>query len=80
MQNDVQRLSFLTFRRVAALVGVAVFMAACVFFVADNFVLIDVRFFTFFVQMRLAWLVLITFLVGVGSGVVLSWLWRRRRG
>ena len=79
MQEQTPRTPRLSTRRIGVLVALAVLMAAMVFFVADNFVLIDVRFFTIEVQMRLPWLVLITFGVGILSGVGLSWLWRRRR-
>lgn len=79
MQEQTRRTPLLSNRRIGILIALAVLMAAMVFFVADNFVLIDVRFFTIEVQMRLPWLVLMTFGAGILSGVGLSWLWRRRR-
>lgn len=57
------------------LVLVATGLALLVFFVADNFVLVDVRLFTFQRQMRLAWALLIAFAVGALFGAIAA---RRR--
>ncbi len=50
-------------------------LAMLVFFVADNFVLVEVRLFTFQRQMRLAWALLIAFAVGALFGAIAA---RRR--
>ncbi len=57
------------------LVLAAVGLALLVFFIADNFVLVDVRLFTFQRRMRLAWALVIAFAVGALFGAVAS---RRR--
>ncbi|MDQ3654034.1 MAG: LapA family protein [Chloroflexota bacterium] len=57
------------------LVLLATGLGLLVFFVADNFVLVDVRLFTFQRQMRLAWALLIAFAVGALFGAVAA---RRR--
>ena len=54
---------------------VAIGLAALVFFVADNFVLVDVRVFTYERQMRLAWALLIAFAAGALVGAIAA---RRR--
>ncbi len=62
-------------RAVIWLVLVATGLALLVFFVADNFVLVEVRLFTFQRQMRLAWALLIAFAVGALFGAIAA---RRR--
>ncbi len=62
-------------RVVCWLVLAAAGLALLVFFIADNFVLVDVRLFTFQRQIRLAWALLIAFAVGALFGAVAS---RRR--
>ncbi|MBA2470067.1 MAG: DUF1049 domain-containing protein [Chloroflexia bacterium] len=62
-------------RVVIWLVLAAVGLALLVFFIADNFVLVDVRLFTFQRRMRLAWALVIAFAVGALFGAVAS---RRR--
>lgn len=57
------------------LVLVATGLALLVFFVADNFVLVDVRLFTFQRQMRLAWALLIAFAVGALFGAIAARRW-----
>lgn len=74
---DVTR--FLTWRRLAALVAATAVLSLTVFFVADNYVLVEVRIFTFEVQARLAWALIIAFAIGALAGVLLSrlrWRWR----
>lgn len=54
---------------------VAIGLALMVFFVADNFVLVDVRLFTYERQIRLAWALLIAFAAGALFGAIAA---RRR--
>jgi membrane protein YqaA with SNARE-associated domain len=65
----------LTNRRLAWLVVVALLAALVMLFVADNFVLIEVRFFNRGIQMRLAWAMIIPLLLGGSIG----YLWGRLR-
>jgi uncharacterized integral membrane protein len=62
----------LTNRRVGGLVAVAALCAMLAIFVADNFILTQVRLFTVTFQVRLAWALLIAFGVGVVVGVLLA--------
>ena len=73
------RRTFLTNRRVALLVAVAVVLGLCAFFVADNFVLVEVRILTFELQTRLAWALVIAFWLGAVSGAAGAYLWWRRQ-
>lgn len=63
---------FLTTSRVVGLVGVALFLAVLVLFVADNFVLIQVRLLNIRVQIRLAWALLSAFLAGGALGFLIG--------
>jgi len=65
----------LTNRRLAWLVAAAAVSALLMLFVADNFVLIEVRFLNRGIQMRLAWAMLIPLALGSQFG----WLWGRLR-
>jgi uncharacterized integral membrane protein len=47
-----------------------------VFFIAENFVVVEVRLLTRHVELRLAWAVLLTGLLGILIGLVLPKLWR----
>jgi len=58
------RRPILTFRRLLGLVAVAVLLVALVFFVADNFVLVQIRLFTLRIQARLAWALIVPLLLG----------------
>ena len=60
---------FLTNRRLLWLVGLALFLALLVLFIADNFVLAEMRLFTLRIRARLAWLLLVPFLIGIALGV-----------
>ena len=64
--------SFLTNRRLAWLIGLAVFLALFTWFLADNFTLTEVRLFSKTFQVRLAWALVVSVLVGAlfGGGVV----------
>jgi hypothetical protein len=73
------RRTILTNRRVGLLVAVATVLGLCAFFVADNFVLVEVRILTFELQVRLAWALVIAFWLGAVSGVVGAYLWWRRQ-
>lgn len=73
------RRTILTNRRVGLLVAAAIVLGLCAFFVADNFVLVEVRIFTFELQVRLAWALVIAFWLGAVSGVAGAYLWWRRR-
>lgn len=66
----------LTNRRLVALVALAVTLGLLALFVADNFVLVDVRVFWFDLQVRLAWAMLIPAAGGVVLGYVLGRLRR----
>ena len=66
----------LTNRMLLALVASAMFLGLLVLFVADNFVLIEVRLVVTRVQMRLAWALIVAFLAGVAFGVAISRLRR----
>jgi len=65
----------LTNRRLIWLVVAALVSALVMLFVADNFVLIDVRFFNRGIQMRLAWAMIIPLL----AGALIGYLWGRLR-
>lgn len=58
----------LTNRRLLGLVVAAVLFSLLVLFVADNFVLIEIRLVNIRIQMRLAWALLIAVLVGLAIG------------
>ncbi len=73
------RRTILTNRRVGLLVAAAIVLGLCAFFVADNFVLVEVRIFTFELQVRLAWALVTAFWLGAVSGVAGAYLWWRRR-
>lgn len=77
MGTDRRPRTILTTKRLLWLVGVATFLGLIVLFVADNFVLIEVRLLNLRFEMRLAWALLITFLLGTLSGLLLAWLLRR---
>ncbi len=70
----------LTNRRVGLLVAVAAVLGLWAFFVADNFVMVEVRILTFELRTRLAWALVMSFWLGAVSGVAGLYLWRRRRG
>lgn len=72
---------FLTGRRLGVLVGIAMVLALLVFFVADNFVLVQMRLFTVRIQARLAWLIVIPFALGLALGwsAHAARMWMRRR-
>lgn len=55
---------FLTVRRLLWLVGIACVLVLLVLFVADNFVLVQIRVFTLRVQTRLAWALIVPLLLG----------------
>lgn len=73
MDHKARRL--LTNRRLMLLVVVAVLAALLMLFVADNFVLTEVRFFNRGTQVRLAWAMIIPLVLGLSIG----WLWGRFR-
>ncbi|MGC4105200.1 MAG: hypothetical protein QM753_02445 [Thermomicrobiales bacterium] len=58
----------LTYRRLLLLVVVALALIALVLFVADNFVLVQIRLFTLRIQARLAWALIVPLLLGIGIG------------
>jgi uncharacterized integral membrane protein len=55
----------------------AMILAIMVVFIAENFVVVEVRLVTRSVEARLAWVVLISSGIGVLGGLLLPWLWRR---
>jgi uncharacterized integral membrane protein len=65
----------LTASRLTGMAGAALILAILVLFVADNFVLIEIRLVNVRVQTRLAWALLIAVL---GGGIVGFLLARRR--
>lgn len=72
MEHDERRL---TNRRLVLLVVMALLASLLMLFVADNFVLTEVRFFNRGIQMRLAWAMIIPLAIGLSIG----WLWGRFR-
>lgn len=70
-------------RVVIRLVILALALVILVFFIAGNFVVVDVRVFGVYVSRRLAWVILLSFLSGAvvgGTIVAIRWqLWRRQR-
>jgi uncharacterized membrane protein YidH (DUF202 family) len=83
LQDDLPRAGrtpFLTWRRVLALVAVAVALTALVFFVADNFVLVQIRLFTLRIQARLAWALIVPMALGIALGWVAHAAWQRMHG
>jgi uncharacterized integral membrane protein len=77
MGTEGKTRTILTTRRLLWLVGIATFFALVVLFVADNFVLIEVRLFGLRIEMRLAWALLFAFLFGGVQGLVLGRFWQR---
>lgn len=75
----VRKRRFLTNRLLAWLVAAAVVLALLVLFIADNFVLIEVRLLATRVQVRLAWALLGAFLLGGLNALVFARLLRTRR-
>lgn len=73
------RSRFLTNRRLAWLFLVTAIVAVIAFFVADNFVIVNVRILTWQIQARLAWVMLACLAVGMLLGWALTLLWRRGR-
>ncbi|HWV35408.1 MAG TPA: hypothetical protein VNZ55_07240 [Thermomicrobiales bacterium] len=69
----------LTTRRLLWLVGVAVFLALLVLFIADNFVLVEMRLFTLRIRARLAWLLIVPFLLGIALGFAAGEIRQRHR-
>ena len=69
----------LTWRRLLILVGVAIALTALVFFVADNFVLVQIRVFTLRIQARLAWALIVPLVLVLGLGWVAHAMWLRLR-
>jgi hypothetical protein len=63
--------SFRFTRVVLRLVIVAAVLVALVYFVAANFVIVEVRLFGLHQPVRLAWVILLTFLAGGVAGVAL---------
>jgi hypothetical protein len=68
MDGDTGSKRLLTNRRLIGLVAAAALSLFIMLFVADNFVLIDVRLFDRGFQMRLAWAIIVPFLVGGALG------------
>ena len=71
--------TILTNRRLLWLVGVAIFLALLVLFIADNFVLVEMRLFTLRIRARLAWLLIVPFLLGIALGLAAGEIRHRRR-
>lgn len=69
----------LTNRRLLWLVGVAIFLALLVLFIADNFVLVEMRLFTLRIRARLAWMLIVPFLLGIALGFAAGEIRQRRR-
>lgn len=65
----------MTNRRLLWLVIIAALAMLVMLFVADNFVLTEIRFFNRGIQMRLAWAMIIPLL----AGGVIGYLWGRLR-
>ena len=61
------------------LVVAAALLMLLVLFIANNFVLIEVRVFTIHTTARLAWVLLLTFGLGAVAGILGHALWRWRR-
>ena len=64
-------------RAVGWLVLVAVLLSLLVLFIADNFVVVEIRVFTVHRPVRLAWALLLAFASGVALGALAMRLWRR---
>jgi membrane protein YqaA with SNARE-associated domain len=69
----------LTNRRLAWLFVVTALVVIIVVFVADNFVMVRVRLLTLDGQVRLAWVMLSTLLIGMAIGGLAGWLLGRGR-
>ena len=62
----------LTYRRLMVIVGMALALALLVLFIADNFVLIEIRLFTIRIRARLAWAMVVPLLIGLAVGVLVG--------
>ncbi len=74
-----RRKHVLSNRRLVWLFLVTAIVALVAFFVADNFVIVNVRILTWQIQARLAWVMLTCLVIGVVLGAALALLWRRGR-
>lgn len=78
-QADRPQRTFLTLRRLGALVAIAVVLGALALFVADNYVVVGVRLMNLRIEMRLAWALLLAFLLGGVAGYAVAWRRNRHR-
>jgi len=67
-----------TNRRLVWLVGVAILLVLLIFFIAENFVLVEIRLIVTRVQVRLVWALVTAFLIGGVTGVLLASMRRGR--
>jgi len=56
---------------------VAILLVLLIFFIAENFVLVEIRLIVTRIQVRLVWALLVTFLVGALIGVLLGRVGRK---
>ena len=68
----------MTNRRLVWLVGVAILLVLLIFFIAENFVLVEIRLIVTRVQVRLVWALVTAFLIGGVTGVLLASMRRGR--
>ncbi len=67
-----------TNRRLVWLVGLAILLVLLIFFIAENFVLVEIRLIVTRVQVRLVWALVTAFLIGGVTGVLLASMRRGR--
>ncbi len=79
--NDVKAGArrMVTNRALAWFVGTALFLVLLIFFIAENFVLVEIRQIVTRVEVRLAWALLVAFLIGGVTGVLLGGVRRVRQ-
>lgn len=84
--SSARRPWWLSIKGLVYLWSAAILLAVIVLFVADNFVLVEVRLMQLRVQARLAWVVILAFIAGSVAGVTIGRItagrgfWRQRRG
>lgn len=79
LTSTAPRPRFLTNRRLTLLFLVTLVVVVIAFFVADNFIIVNVRILTWQLQARLAWVMLGCLALGSVLGGVLTLLWMRGR-